>query len=544
MKTAWTYLRVSSASQTRRAESEEGFSIEAQREACARKAKELEADVAREYVVRGKTGTEANAVLDELLTDLGNGAPDYVVVYKLDRLARDRRIDVETAFAIRTSGAQLVSVLEQIDETPAGQLLHGVLASVNEFYSRDMVQRILDGSTRKAKDGGTPIRAPLGYLNKQRIEGRNDIRWVEVDEERAPLVQWAFTAYATGEYTLEQLVEEMYERGLRSRPTNSKPPGKVGRSTIARMLQNPYYVGTVRYRGNEYEGKHPTFIPRPIYDQVQAVLATHNLAGDKHWRHGHYLKGTVFCRYCGSRLRFTQVRGRRGGTYRYFMCGGRHQGKKCRLPYLPEHDVEEAVARYYGETVKFNAEQVTELEGKLVKLFPPLEAHHRREADRQRRRLQRVLLKQKKLLDRHLDEDITAELHREKQAELKAELADAEDALAKAERALGKAETGVALARQLLVDSAAAYRRVDDFTRRRWNQTFFRRLFLNPEGVVGAELTDSFGDLLSEQLARDVDKLTARLPASLGRGSSVERIVEPVGLEPTPFAMPSRRSPS
>lgn len=541
MKSAWIYLRVSSAGQTRRAESEEGFSIEAQREACARKAEDLSAAVAREYVVRGKTGREANEILTQLLGDLKTGAPDYVIVYKLDRLARDRRLDVEAAFAIQASGAQLISVLEQIDQTPAGQLLHGVLASVNEFYSRDMVQRILDGSTRKAKDGGTPVRAPLGYLNVQRIEHGNDIRTVEIDDERAPIVKWAFTAYATGEFTLSQLVEELYERGLRSRPTKSRAPGRVGRSTLARMLQNPYYVGTVRYRNAEYEGRHETFIPRGIFDQAQAVLATHHVAGDKHWRHGHYLKGTVFCGHCGARLRFTQVRGRRGGAYRYFMCGARHEGKRCPLPYLPEQDVEGAVAGYYGEQVRFDAVQLSELERKLLNLFPHFEAHHRQEAERQRRRIALVQAKRRKLLDRHLEDNVGAELYREKQTELGAELTDAEDRLARAQRALGKAERGLARARQLLVDSATAYESTNDFTRRRWNQVFFRRLLLKPEGVVGAELTDLYGELLSEQLANDVDELVARPVASLGRGSSVERIVELVGLEPTASAMPWRR---
>lgn len=109
---------------------------------------------------------------------------------------------------------------------------------------------------------------------------------------------------------------------------------------------------------------------------------------------------------------------------------------------------------------------------------------------------------------------------------------DAEQGLAKAERALGRPERGLRLARQLLTDSAIAYRSVDDLTRRQWNQVFFRRLMLRPGAVVGAELSETYGDLLSEQLARDIEKLSARPAALRGHGSSVGRIVELRGLEP------------
>ena len=56
--------------------------------------------------------------------------------------------------------------------------------------------------TQKAKVGGTPGRAPLGYRNvTQEVEGR-DVKLVEVDEERAAHVRWAFEMYATGEWTV------------------------------------------------------------------------------------------------------------------------------------------------------------------------------------------------------------------------------------------------------------------------------------------------------------------------------------------------------
>lgn len=73
-------------------------------------------------------------------------------------------------------------------------------------------------------DGGTPGRAPIGYLNvrKRTADGR-ELRTIEIDEDRAPHVEWAFDAYASGAYTLDMITAELAERGLRTRATPKYP---------------------------------------------------------------------------------------------------------------------------------------------------------------------------------------------------------------------------------------------------------------------------------------------------------------------------------
>jgi DNA invertase Pin-like site-specific DNA recombinase len=84
-----------------------------------------------------------------------------------------------------------VSCVEGIDQTPSGRLLHGMLASVNEYYSRNLSDEIKRKTVQEARAGGTPFLAPIGYLNKQDLSGGRDDRWVELDPERAPLIAWA-----------------------------------------------------------------------------------------------------------------------------------------------------------------------------------------------------------------------------------------------------------------------------------------------------------------------------------------------------------------
>ncbi|WP_392467028.1 recombinase family protein [Arsenicicoccus cauae] len=275
---------------------------------------------------------------------------DYVILDKIDRLARNGRDDANTMFELQACGAQLVSVKENVDESPAGQLLHAIMAGIAEFYSRNLGTEALKGMTQKAKTGGTPGKAPIGYLNtRQRIEGR-EIRVVVVDPDKAPHIQWAYEAYATGEWTIRMIAEELAERGIQS-SRGAKRGKPLALSYVCRLLQNRYYLGYVTFNGVEYPGRHQPLITVDTYERVQEVLKAHDSSGEKQRVHQHYLKGSLFCGQCGRRLSFTLAKGK----YPYFMCLGRHQGGRCPQPYLDVDATDAAVERYW-RTVRLEPE--------------------------------------------------------------------------------------------------------------------------------------------------------------------------------------------
>ena len=87
----------------------------------------------------------------------------------------------------------LVSASENIDETPSGMLLHGIMSSIAEFYSRNLATETVKGLSQKAAQGGTPNRAPIGYTNVGiRDERGREIRTVVIDTPRAQHATWAF----------------------------------------------------------------------------------------------------------------------------------------------------------------------------------------------------------------------------------------------------------------------------------------------------------------------------------------------------------------
>jgi DNA invertase Pin-like site-specific DNA recombinase len=212
MKAAVIYLRVSTREQAERDADPEGYSIPAQREACRRKAEALGAVVVEEYVDLGESAKTADRpALQRMLERLKAQDIDYVIVHKVDRLARNRVDDVTIGLALRGAGVQLVSVTENIDDTPSGKLLHGIMASIAEFYSQNLASEILKGTTQKAKAGGTPHLAPIGYLNVREVIDGREVRTIALDPVRAPLVAWAFEAYASGQWSLKELLDELTE---------------------------------------------------------------------------------------------------------------------------------------------------------------------------------------------------------------------------------------------------------------------------------------------------------------------------------------------
>ena len=204
---AVSYLRVSTRGQAERGGgADEGFSIPAQREANKKKALTMGAMVIKEFVDRGASAKSADRPeLQKMLEYVKENADriDYVIVHKVDRLARNRGDDVDITRTLREYGVQLVSASESIDDTPAGMLLHGIMSSIAEFYSQNLANEVKKGMGEKVKNGGTPALAPLGYLNIRRVDekGREE-RTVILDEERAPLVKLAFTEFATGSWTV------------------------------------------------------------------------------------------------------------------------------------------------------------------------------------------------------------------------------------------------------------------------------------------------------------------------------------------------------
>jgi site-specific DNA recombinase len=498
------YLRVSSKEQAEKGGETEGYSIPAQREGCKRKAVNLSAAVIEEFVERGESAKTADRPeLQRMLTYVAEHHVKYVIVHKVDRLARNRADDVAINMAIRQAGAELVSVSENIDQTPSGLLLHGIMSSIAEFYSRNLANEVIKGTVQKAKNGGTPGRAPVGYLNVREVVNGREARTVEIDPERGPLMAWAFETYATGEWTIRRLLAELTARGLTTVP-GARGPGKpLVVSHLHKLLRNPYYVGMVRYRGAIYPGKHEPLVSPETFRRVQELLTAKHLSGEKEREHPHYLKGSVYCGGCGSRLIVCHAKGN-GGTYPYFICAGRQRDKtSCQQRAIRIDQAEDAIAAHYA-TVQLPERELATLRAFLGEELSKLRFDADREHRTQERRLGKLKDERKTLLDAHYAGAVPLDLLKSEQDRIATAVEAIEGRLTEIAADFKTAETNLERALTRVGDCEAAYRDASGRMRRQLNLAFFKRLLISDDYTVAGELAPPFDVLLGEELRRAV----------------------------------------
>ncbi len=523
---AVVYVRVSTKDQLHGEGDPDGYSIPAQRDACLKRAEALGASVAEVFVERGESARSTDRpALQRMLGYLADDSVQYVIVHKVDRLARNRLDDVTLTAQIQASGAQLVSVTENIDETPSGTLLHGIMSSIAEFYSRNLANEVIKGTQQKVSAGGTPHVAPLGYLNVRHVRDGQEVRTIEPDPERAQLVRWAFEAYATGDYSLKMLAAELADRGLTQRPTPKRAARPLPANKLHEILRNPLLHRLRDVARCRVPGEAPGVRGAETFEQVQRVLEGHRVSGERSYRNKHYLSGALRCGRCQSRLLFVVTRGRRGDHYEYFYCAGRHSGRTdCTLPHVPVEQVEQAVEAQWQREA-FPPEVAAALSAGLLRDLAAFQADQAEARGQLEQRIAATRRQRLKWSDMAMEGVVPYDIARAKQKQLADDLPSAECALERLSRGQTSQRSGVEALLGLLAHCGEAYLRSDEKGRRDYNQAWFENLDLDVEDdavqAVGVHRTAPVEAL---QGLRDLPAATVEqdLKAKHRRGSGLD----------------------
>ncbi|MSW92153.1 MAG: hypothetical protein F2812_11175 [Actinobacteria bacterium] len=259
-------------------------------------------------------------------------------------------------------------------------------------------------------------------------------------------------------------------------------------------------MGIVRYREVLYAGKHEPLVTPETWQKVQERLAANNFAGEKQREHNHYLKGSVYCGACGSRLVVSHAKNRHGTIYPYFICIGRQQRRTtCTQQAIRIDQTEDAVAAVYA-AIRLTADQVDQVRDFILDEMNKLRAGTDHERTRQQRRLAKLHDERKKVLDAHYADAIPLDLLKTEQARITAEIAATETRLAAADNDFAAAEANLIKALALIEDCEGAYLNAPDNLRRQFNQAFFKRLLIDDNYNITGELAEPFETLLSEDI--------------------------------------------
>ena len=159
------------------------------------------------------------------------GRIHHVLVYKLDRFARNSLDHALTAALLKPLGITLRSATEPIDESVTGMLMENILAAFAQFDNDQRAARTIAGMKAAIEDGRWTFAPPLGYRTSLDETGR---RTITPDPERAPLIYRAFELMATGLYSKRQVRDMVTAEGLRT-----VRGAQVSAQTFQKTLRNP-----------------------------------------------------------------------------------------------------------------------------------------------------------------------------------------------------------------------------------------------------------------------------------------------------------------
>ena len=328
LKNAVIYARYSSYSQTEQ-------SIEGQLHDAYAFAEKNGYRIIQEYIDRALTGTSDNRpAFQRMIKDAAKNIFQYVIVWKQDRFARNRYDSAIYKRELKKHGVKVLSVMENITDSPEGIILEGLLEAMAEYYSANLGENIKRGrheSVRKGLFPGGPV--PFGFMVQ-------DKRLVP-DPRTAPIAKEIFERYAaTGK--MQQIVDDLNQRGIRTIRGD-----KFQLSSISHILHNRTYTGDYYYGETFLPQACDAIIDHELFNKCAAILAKHkaNPAAGRCPKSKSYLLGKFFCGDCGSRM--IGSRGvSRSGTYFYYACKGRTwEHKQCTMTSIPKRDFERAVCR-------------------------------------------------------------------------------------------------------------------------------------------------------------------------------------------------------
>ncbi len=328
--TAVIYARYSSDSQRE-------ASIEGQLRDCKDYAEKNGITVVGTYIDRAYSAkTDDRPDFQRMIKDSAKKIFDVVLVWKLDRFARNRFDAVNYKYQLEKNGVHLVSAMEPISQGPEGIMVESMLIGMAEYYSAELALKVARGERENALqckyNGGV---VPLGFTI-----GKED-RLYHIDPETAPIVQEIFTRYADGE-PAEKIAASLNERGLRTR--TGKPFVK---NSFFQIFRNRRYIGEYRYKDIVTPGGIPAIIDQDLFDRVQQRFEQNKIAHGRPAKEdvSYLLTTKLFCGKCGTLMGGESGTSHMGNTYYYYKCGNakRHGKAHCDLKAIRKEPLERFV---------------------------------------------------------------------------------------------------------------------------------------------------------------------------------------------------------
>ena len=285
-----------------------------------------------------------------------------VVFDKIDRFTRDSSQDEVKAFKemLRDDKIELHFPHDNLflnSKSPASDLFRlGIGMELASYYAHtigDNVRRKFDDMIAK---GYYPRQAPYGYQNVNKGTEKEPNRDIVIDEKQAQYVREIYKLRIHG-MSYDYICTKMYNAGMRSRKGN-----RMSRSAIVSILSNKFYIGIMKFRGDEMPHRYQHLITEDTFYAAQDVNDSRKKTKAKTQTKTTYTFGNriVTCKRCGRAISSYTKKG-----HNYLRCAS---NISCHNPNCAECIVEETIEDVL-KTIRLNKEITDEIASELKQRY-------------------------------------------------------------------------------------------------------------------------------------------------------------------------------
>jgi site-specific DNA recombinase len=331
------YARKSSESEDRQM-----ASIDSQIDELKKLAKESDLNVVRIFSESKSAKAPGREVFADMIQRIKKGEADGIICWKLNRLARNPIDGGEVSWMLQQSIVKHIFTYGRSYYSTDNVIVMAVELGMANQFVRDLSVDAKRGLRSKAERGWYPSFSTLGYIHNP-LKKKGD-KEINKDGERFNLVRKMFDLMLSGSYSTPKIWEiATKEWGLRN-----KQGGKIAKSTVYRILTDPFYYGEFEYpkgTGNWYVGKHEPMITKDEYDRIQELLGTDGRPRPK--THAFAFTGMIRCGECGCLITAEdKVKRQKNGNvhnYTYYHCTKKKE-VSCSQKTIRDSKLEEQIA--------------------------------------------------------------------------------------------------------------------------------------------------------------------------------------------------------
>ena len=336
--TAVIYARYSSDNQREE-------SIEGQIRECTAYAEKNGITIVKHYIDRAISAkTDNRPEFQQMIKDSDKKLFDIVLVWKLDRFARNRYDSARYKTQLKKNGVKLMSATEIISEGPEGIILESVLEGYAEYYSADLAEKVVRGQTENILKGRcNGGRGTFGYTldSEQKFH---------IDPLASPFVVESFRKYRDG-LTMKEIRDWLNENGIKN-PVG----GAFTYNSVEHMLKNRRYIGELKFRDVVVPDAIPPIVPLELFDDVQEKIAKNKKAPARRKAEDDYLLTTkLHCGCCGALMFGESGTSRTGEVHRYYKCATAKKHKGCKKKTVRKQWLEDLVVNQTMQLVRDDA---------------------------------------------------------------------------------------------------------------------------------------------------------------------------------------------